>query len=72
MPARTHEAVIVGAARTAIGAFQGSLASLPGPRLGAAPGRLSPPKQRGRPSMRNPTTAPIVTVEGREAADRVV
>src|SRR5438477_8448810 len=35
MPARTHEAVIVGAARTAIGAFQGSLASLPAPRLGA-------------------------------------
>src|SRR5690242_2329986 len=30
-----HEVVIVGAARTPIGAFQGSLASLPGPRLGA-------------------------------------
>jgi acetyl-CoA C-acetyltransferase len=30
-----HEVVIVGAARTPIGAFQGSLASLPAPRLGA-------------------------------------
>src|SRR5215831_3834807 len=30
-----NEVVIVGAARTAIGAFQGSLASLPAPRLGA-------------------------------------
>ncbi len=37
MPAerKVHEVVIVGAARTPIGAFQGSLASLPGPRLGA-------------------------------------
>ena len=33
--ATKHEVVIVGAARTAIGAFQGSLSSLPGPRLGA-------------------------------------
>src|SRR5216110_3486993 len=32
---RVHEVVIVGAARTPIGAFQGSLASLPAPRLGA-------------------------------------
>ena len=32
---KVHEVVIVGAARTPIGAFQGSLASLPGPRLGA-------------------------------------
>ena len=32
---KVHEVVIVGAARTAIGAFQGSLASLPAPRLGA-------------------------------------
>src|SRR5262249_5274767 len=31
-----HEVVIVGAARTPIGAFQGSLSSLPAPRLGAA------------------------------------
>jgi len=31
-----HEAVILGAARTAIGRFQGGLASLPAPRLGAA------------------------------------
>src|SRR5258708_39843783 len=30
-----HEVVIVGAARTPIGAFQGSLAGLPAPRLGA-------------------------------------
>jgi acetyl-CoA C-acetyltransferase len=30
-----HEVVIVGAARTPIGAFQGSLASVPAPRLGA-------------------------------------
>src|SRR3989441_5373870 len=30
-----HEVVIVGAARTPIGAFQGSLSSLPAPRLGA-------------------------------------
>src|SRR5258708_9771242 len=30
-----HEVVIVGAARTPIGAFQGSLAALPAPRLGA-------------------------------------
>jgi acetyl-CoA C-acetyltransferase len=30
-----HEVVIVGAARTPIGAFQGTLASLPAPRLGA-------------------------------------
>jgi acetyl-CoA C-acetyltransferase len=30
-----HEVVIVGAARTPIGAFQGSLASMPAPRLGA-------------------------------------
>ena len=36
MAARAHEAVIVGAARTPIGAFQASLASLPAPRLGAA------------------------------------
>ena len=35
MAAKAHEAVIVGAARTPIGAFQGSLASLPAPRLGA-------------------------------------
>ncbi|MCA1826538.1 MAG: acetyl-CoA C-acyltransferase [Myxococcales bacterium] len=37
MPAerKVHEVVIVGAARTPIGAFQGSLASLPAPRLGA-------------------------------------
>src|SRR5260370_5395837 len=32
---RKVEVVIVGAARTPIGAFQGSLASLPAPRLGA-------------------------------------
>src|SRR5712692_6310101 len=32
---KVHEVVIVGAARTAIGGFQGSLASLPAPRLGA-------------------------------------
>lgn len=32
---KVHEVVIVGAARTALGAFQGALASLPGPRLGA-------------------------------------
>src|SRR4030088_3067050 len=32
---KVHEVVIVGAARTPIGAFQGSLASLPAPRLGA-------------------------------------
>src|SRR5436309_15549420 len=32
---KVDEVVIVGAARTPIGAFQGSLASLPGPRLGA-------------------------------------
>ena len=32
---KIHEVVIVGAARTPIGAFQGSLASLPAPRLGA-------------------------------------
>ena len=31
-----HEVVIVGAARTPIGAFQGSLASLKAPQLGAA------------------------------------
>ncbi len=31
-----HEAVIVGAARTAIGSFDGALASVPAPRLGAA------------------------------------
>ena len=30
-----QEVVIVGAARTPIGAFQGALSSLPGPRLGA-------------------------------------
>src|ERR1700757_849477 len=30
-----HEVVIVGAARTPIGAFQGTLAALPAPRLGA-------------------------------------
>jgi acetyl-CoA C-acetyltransferase len=30
-----HEVVIVGAARTPIGAFQGALASMPAPRLGA-------------------------------------
>src|SRR5438876_3344482 len=35
MAAKVHEAVIVGAARTPIGAFQGTLASLPAPRLGA-------------------------------------
>src|SRR6059058_6650480 len=37
MPAelKFHEVVIVGAARTPIGAFQGSLSSLPAPRLGA-------------------------------------
>lgn len=34
--ATTREVVIVGAARTPIGSFQGSLASLPAPRLGAA------------------------------------
>ena len=33
---RIHEVVIVGAARTPIGSFQGSLSSLPAPRLGAA------------------------------------
>src|SRR5437763_15302369 len=32
---KVQEVVIVGAARTPIGAFQGSLASLPAPRLGA-------------------------------------
>src|SRR5438046_10725848 len=32
---RVHEVVIGGAARTPIGAFQGTLASLPAPRLGA-------------------------------------
>jgi acetyl-CoA C-acetyltransferase len=32
----TQEVVIVGAARTAIGAFQGALAQLPAPQLGAA------------------------------------
>src|SRR5438046_6190074 len=32
---KVHEVVIVGAARTPIGAFQGSLSSLPAPRLGA-------------------------------------
>jgi acetyl-CoA C-acetyltransferase len=32
---KIHEVVIVGAARTPIGAFQGALASLPAPRLGA-------------------------------------
>src|SRR5882672_1290943 len=32
---KVHEVVIVGAARTPIGAFLGSLASLPAPRLGA-------------------------------------
>jgi acetyl-CoA C-acetyltransferase len=32
----THEAFIVSAARTPIGAFQGSLSSTPAPRLGAA------------------------------------
>jgi acetyl-CoA C-acetyltransferase len=36
MAAKTvHEVVIVGAARTPIGAFQGTLASVPAPRLGA-------------------------------------
>src|SRR5260221_13934967 len=35
MAGKQHEAVIVGAARTPIGAFQGTLASLPAPRLGA-------------------------------------
>jgi acetyl-CoA C-acetyltransferase len=35
MPAKQHEVVIVGAARTPIGAFQGALASVPAPRLGA-------------------------------------
>jgi acetyl-CoA C-acetyltransferase len=34
MPSK-HEVVIVGAARTPIGAFQGALASVPAPRLGA-------------------------------------
>src|SRR3982750_820408 len=33
---KVQEVVIVGAARTPIGAFQGSLSSLPAPRLGAA------------------------------------
>src|SRR5712664_1664374 len=33
---KVREVVIVGAARTPIGAFQGSLSSLPAPRLGAA------------------------------------
>src|SRR4030088_2703182 len=33
---KVHEVVIVGAARTPIGAFQGSLSSVPAPRLGAA------------------------------------
>ena len=32
---KVHEVVIVGAARTPVGAFQGSLSSLPAPRLGA-------------------------------------
>src|SRR2546423_11676644 len=32
---KVREVVIVGAARTPIGAFQGSLSSLPAPRLGA-------------------------------------
>src|SRR5437763_3449493 len=32
---KVQEVVIVGAARTAIGAFQGTLSSLPAPRLGA-------------------------------------
>src|SRR5207245_9555916 len=32
---KVQEVVIVGAARTPIGAFQGSLSSLPAPRLGA-------------------------------------
>lgn len=31
-----REAVITGAARTAIGSFMGSLADIPAPRLGAA------------------------------------
>src|SRR3954449_3717922 len=35
MAAKNQEAVIVGAARTPIGAFQGSLAAVPAPRLGA-------------------------------------
>src|SRR3954451_21786438 len=35
MPDKVHEVVIVGAARTPIGAFQGSLSSVPAPRLGA-------------------------------------
>src|SRR5471032_308148 len=35
MPSKMHEVVIVGAARTAIGAFQGALASVTAPRLGA-------------------------------------
>jgi acetyl-CoA C-acetyltransferase len=35
MPSKLNEVVIVGAARTAMGAFQGALSSLPAPRLGA-------------------------------------
>ena len=35
MDRKVHEVVIVGAARTPIGAFQGTLAALPAPRLGA-------------------------------------
>ena len=35
MSRTVHEVVVVGAARTPIGAFQGSLSSLTGPRLGA-------------------------------------
>src|SRR3982751_3459970 len=33
---KVQDVVIIGAARTPIGAFQGSLSSLPAPRLGAA------------------------------------
>jgi acetyl-CoA C-acetyltransferase len=35
MPGKLNDVVIVGAARTPIGAFQGALSSLPAPRLGA-------------------------------------
>src|SRR3954466_5677720 len=43
-----HEVVIVGAARTPIGAFLGTLSSLPGPRLGAIAMRAA----RGRAALK--------------------
>src|SRR3982750_2131220 len=46
---KVQEVVIVGAARTPVGAFQGSLSSLPAPRLGAVAIKAALERAGGKP-----------------------